>query len=327
MSGKYAMQRISELENALRTALETIKAVEANPSGIFLTLPPRTGDEHGSLPLVQGFGLENGRFFGYALSRCPYPGLQAQQHHCIDRKDIGGVMKEQELSEMIVVESSWQSQFELHLQASGCSQLTLKAYHQDLAHFASWFESQNGQGFEPELITGVDLRLYRQQALENKSAPASFNRRRASLRRLCRWLLETGRLNYDPSKELAEIDDNDPPPRWLSSEQLHRFMRALELQVNGAVSEFSRWQAARDQAICALMLYAGLREAEVCALNWDDIEITPRKGRVTVRNGKGGKQRQVPLSSEARRMVNLWGQLSDHTNDGHFSVPIILSIL
>ena len=37
-----------------------------------------------------------------------------------------------------------------------------------------------------------------------------------------------------------------------------------------------------------------------------DLQISERKGAVTVQNGKGGKQRQVPLNSEARKAIQEW---------------------
>ena len=60
--------------------------------------------------------------------------------------------------------------------------------------------------------------------------------------------------------------------------------------------------------MAGLMVYAGLREAEVCALDLVDIEISERKGRVIVERGKGDKRREIPLSSEARQALKLWIQ-------------------
>jgi integrase/recombinase XerC len=218
-----------------------------------------------------------------------------------------------QIHEQTIVDVAWNSEFEDWLEAQGASGSTIKAYAQDLRHFAGWFETTNGENFSPELITGVDLRLYRQAALDQGAAPATFNRRRAALRRLVAWAIEHGRLSYDPFQGVDKIDESEKPPRWLSDLELHRFQRAVELAVNGARTGPRRWLAVRDQALVALMLHAGLREAEVCGLDCGDVTISERKGKIVVRRGKGEKRRELPLNREARRALNLWIQISGRT--------------
>jgi integrase len=79
---------------------------------------------------------------------------------------------------------------------------------------------------------------------------------------------------------------------------LLKLMRHAELLVNGSKTDRWRWQAIRDQAMICLMIYAGLREGEVVALDVEDVEIGKRKGTVTVRRGKGDKSRLIPLNKE-----------------------------
>lgn len=54
------------------------------------------------------------------------------------------------------------------------------------------------------------------------------------------------------------------------------------------------------------VLNTGLRVSELCALDIADIEISERKGSVTVRSGKGRKQRLVPLNGEVRTFLQQW---------------------
>jgi site-specific recombinase XerD len=72
---------------------------------------------------------------------------------------------------------------------------------------------------------------------------------------------------------------------------------------------------ARDIAMVSLMLNTGLRVAELAALRWTDLEVRDRSGKLTVRRGKGRKQRTIPLNVEARNaLIELrdnrerWGQ-------------------
>jgi len=52
---------------------------------------------------------------------------------------------------------------------------------------------------------------------------------------------------------------------------------------------------ARVRLALALALYAGLRRAEICGLDAEDIDIEGNVPTLTVRRGKGGKDRTVPL--------------------------------
>jgi len=204
-----------------------------------------------------------------------------------------------------VSDQEWLEAFAGHLREGGRSERTIRAYTQDVRSFASWFEQVNGTGLSPELITGVDLRAYRAFAIANM-APATFNRRRAMLAVLVEWAMRVGYLTYNPLTGVKPLKQEETPPRWLDSAEVHRLTRMIELLVNGAKSEPARRQALRDAAMVGLMLWAGLREHEVAQLDLADVVIGERKGRVIVKNGKGGKRREIPLNIEALRAIGEW---------------------
>lgn len=80
-------------------------------------------------------------------------------------------------------------------------------------------------------------------------------------------------------------------PRALDQRTLLRFLRTV-----------ARDARPRDRAICHLAYYAGLRIAEIVALDVADVRLSARKGSVRVR-GKGrlgGRDRTVPLHAQAR---------------------------
>jgi integrase/recombinase XerC len=204
--------------------------------------------------------------------------------------------------------AQWSEAFADHLRAGGRSERTIQAYIQDVRSFAAWFQQVNGQELTPDLITSVDLRAYRSFAIANM-APATFNRRRAMLAVLVEWAMGAGYLSYDPMKGLKPVPQEETPARWLDNTEYHRLTRTVELLVNGAKTEAARRQALRDQAMLALMLWAGLRESEVAQLDCSDVQIGERKGRVIVRRGKGDKRREIPLNSEALRAISAWDRV------------------
>lgn len=58
---------------------------------------------------------------------------------------------------------------------------------------------------------------------------------------------------------------------------------------------------ARRRAIVALLAYSGIRNAELCKLRVDDIDLAANT--VRVRGGKNVKDRQIAISSECARSV------------------------
>ncbi len=83
-------------------------------------------------------------------------------------------------------------------------------------------------------------------------------------------------------------------PRALSVEQQRRLLRLAERA------------SARDRAIVVMLLYTGLRLAELVALDVADVRVSPRKGLVIVRAGKGDGYREVPLNALVRQVLEEW---------------------
>jgi integrase/recombinase XerC len=83
-------------------------------------------------------------------------------------------------------------------------------------------------------------------------------------------------------------------PRALSLEDQRRLLRSAERA------------SARDRAIVAVLLYTGLRLAELVALDVDDVRTSARKGLVIVRSGNCDQYREVPLNALARQVVDEW---------------------
>lgn len=91
----------------------------------------------------------------------------------------------------------------------------------------------------------------------------------------------------------AAVGRDEPPstaPRALGAREQKRFLRAAEAR-----------PLARDRAIARLLFYSGLRVGELTALDVGDVPLSARKGRVIVREGKGGTSRTVPLTDASAR--------------------------
>ena len=76
--------------------------------------------------------------------------------------------------------------------------------------------------------------------------------------------------------------------------------RALPPRERTLLQRAAERASERDRVLVYLGILAGLREEEVHALDVDDVSLSARLGMITVRYGKGGKSRQVPLHPKLR---------------------------
>lgn len=178
-----------------------------------------------------------------------------------------------------------------HLAASGRSPLTIKAVRGDLRGFAAWWAARLQRPFDPSLLRERDLhawRLHRQQ--EAGAAPATLNRALISLRAYLAWALAQGLIAANPAADVPPLPTSPPPPRALPRAAVDALLRA-------AGAERSERLRLRDEALLALLAHAGLRAQEVCDVQLRDLDLAGMT--VTVRRGKGGRARRVPLNTDA----------------------------
>jgi site-specific recombinase XerD len=171
--------------------------------------------------------------------------------------------------------------------------LTIKSYLSDLRHFAQWFQGTNGEALAPARITLLDVRAYKAHLLTvRRLKPATVNRRLAALSRYCRWAKEGGLMGQDPTAEVGGVRQVKAAPQALDRLELRRLLREVHKDENR-----------RDIALVEVLANTGLRAGELAALTLDDLELSERKGLLTVRAGKGATYRVVPLNADARRAL------------------------
>ncbi len=170
---------------------------------------------------------------------------------------------------------------------------TRRQYELSLKAFDLWYELQYHEIPDPALLTKEELRDWQKALLEKKNEDdkegkkhkaSTVNQRIAAIKGLSR---HCGRM-----LEIKGIKRVEKPIEPLNGRELGRLF---------AVAEGDSWQDARDVALLSLMARAGLRVAEVCALNQEDIRINARSGEVLIRRGKGEKERPVALGLECRK--------------------------
>lgn len=93
------------------------------------------------------------------------------------------------------------------------------------------------------------------------------------------------------------------PPKRHQKRQIS-FLTAAESQALIEAPDQSRWEGRRDRALLTLTIQAGLRVSELIALNCGHVALgTGAHVRV---EGKGRKERTVPLTTPAQSVLNTW---------------------
>lgn len=186
---------------------------------------------------------------------------------------------------------------------------TIRGYLADLQGFANWFTHTNGESFVPQAVTPSDVREYRQYLLSEKRRKAStVNRHLAALSVFLEWAVQSGLLEHNPSQTVRGVPQVSGGPKYLDKKGQYALQRAIEKDLQVARLRYpKRWRARqRDASLVTFMLHTGLRLQETLDVCLDDLAIYERKGQVIVREGKGGRQRTVPLNADARKAVQDW---------------------
>jgi site-specific recombinase XerD len=185
------------------------------------------------------------------------------------------------------------------------SELTWRAYRSDLNLFATWFTHTTGDPFEASKLTRIDVRDYKQHllAVEGKAA-ATVNRRLAALRTFGAWAKRRGLIADLPTEGIVDVPVPKQAPKALDERAVDRVLRRTDQSGHR-----------RDHAILMTLRHTGLRVSELCDLRVGDVVTSERKGTLTVRAGKGMKQRTVPLNTDVRRAIATYLEQDRHGHE------------
>lgn len=106
-----------------------------------------------------------------------------------------------------------------------------------------------------------------------------------------------------------------PPKRF--DKRIVTFLTATETDALLAAPDQARWEGRRDRALMLLAIQAGLRVSELTNLNCSD--VTLGVGASIRCEGKGRKQRAIPLTSPVQALLRVWlRERAGHPDDPLF---------
>jgi len=210
------------------------------------------------------------------LAEVSHNNIKAQEVRLIQYEDVRAVMEK--------------------LVSLDYSDHTRLAIGSDIKSFMQYFQFSTKEKFSIKGVMSQDVRDYKEWMQREGRKPATVNRRLTHLRKFFGVAQELGIIEDNPASNVRYAKQEKLGPRSLESTEQRKLMRMVHLHGNK-----------RHEAILTLMLGCGLRAGEVCKLQVADVEMSERKGTLTVR-GKGNKLRQVPISKQVREVLQTYIQ-------------------
>jgi integrase/recombinase XerD len=184
-------------------------------------------------------------------------------------------------------------------EAQGYAASTLDGRRRHLAQFLDWCDARGL--VSPDALTPGVLERYRQWlyhlrqsdgAAEGRPlAWATQSHKLTAMRMLLAWAARSKRITVNPAAELEMPRLPKRLPRAvLTASEMERVLAAPDLTTALGL---------RDRAILEVLYSTGIRRLELVGLDCPDVD--PERGTLFVRDGKGKKDRVVPIGERAVR--------------------------
>ena len=173
----------------------------------------------------------------------------------------------------------------------GLSSNTIVAYESDLQKLRSYLTDAH---VEPEKATTEILRDFIIEISSLGIHPRSQARILSSIKSFYHFLIYRNILDNDPTELLESPKIGLRLPEVLSLREIDAIVAAIDL---------SKPEGQRNKAIIEVLYGSGLRVSELIGLQLSKLYLD--EGYMLV-EGKGSKQRLVPMSPQALKQIELW---------------------
>jgi integrase/recombinase XerD len=178
------------------------------------------------------------------------------------------------------------------MRVRGISEATLSRHESNIRRFAAWCDTRGLE--KPQDITKPILESYQRYLFyyrQENGEPLSSGSRSAyatSLKRFFKWLTQDNYLLYNPASELITPRVTRSLPSVLTQEEVEQLLGGIDT---------STPKGLKERAIIEVLYSTGMRRLELCNLALEDIALA--RLTVCIRQGKGGKDRVVPIGERA----------------------------
>jgi integrase/recombinase XerD len=184
----------------------------------------------------------------------------------------------------------------------GLSANTVESYGRDLRRYAEVLGAHGKSDLDGITVIDVAEFLATLREGDDEHPPlraSSAGRAASAVRGLHAFTLKQGLAEADPAREITPPMPPKRLPKAIALDQVERLLAAA------GSTEDSDPRILRDRALLEFLYGTGARISEATALDLDDLDIRA-EDPVVLLNGKGGKQRYVPVGSYAVRALDAY---------------------
>jgi integrase/recombinase XerD len=145
----------------------------------------------------------------------------------------------------------------------GYSQNTVAAYRNDSTQMAAFIAAEQAKG----IITAYDalLKSYLLKLREKKYSVATTARKIASVKSFFKFMVESGKMKDNPTKNLPSPQVGRHPLKFLSASEYQKLL--------AEAAKLSTPEAKRDVVMLELLYATGVRISELVSLNVKNIDL------------------------------------------------------
>ncbi len=174
------------------------------------------------------------------------------------------------------------------------SDLTVEAYRSDISDFSVFLKEE----FQTEDILQMktyEIRSWFVRLNESGLSERSINRKLASLRSFCKFLMQRGLIEENPISAIKSLKTQKTLPNFIPEENIVGVIKSLPTP---QVSDFS---SHRNHVMLELLYVTGMRRAELIGLKESDFR--PKESIIKVL-GKRNKERLIPLPKNFVKIIS-----------------------
>ncbi len=173
---------------------------------------------------------------------------------------------------------------------------TIKHYKHDLNIFQRFIDKKNKNIFSLDKTDIREFLFYIKT--ERKNSTGALIRKLSTLKSFFNFAQKEGYVTQSPLDQIQTPKEEKKLPVWLNEKEINKI-------INKALSRSYNLRGKRNYTMLLVFLSTGLRISELTRLSLRNLEYNNKEITLKI-DGKGGKERFVPVLGKAKDVLDSW---------------------